>query len=127
LFSNGYVLALPWQQPPKSKQVRVIVRFQLSDGRVFEADRDILINTGPMVLPTPPGVTEPKWPGPELPPPKELIPAPKQPPVMPPANPVGPVLNSTSHWQAPRLSHAVKMHRPEPLYGNSDRPPAPPE
>jgi hypothetical protein len=43
LMSNGYSIVLPWQKWPTSSKLRVVVRFALSDGRVFEADKDVTI------------------------------------------------------------------------------------
>jgi hypothetical protein len=131
LLSNGYVLVLPWQQPPKTKQVRVVVRFQLSDGRMFEADRDVSVNPGLILLPGPntpsvnpglimvpapktPNVIEPVWP--DQP---EALPLPQQfkpggifvPP--PGAAPNGP---PAGVWQPPSLNGAVELLRPVSLY-----------
>jgi hypothetical protein len=120
LFSNGYVLVLPWQQMPKSKQIRVIIRFQLSDGRVFEADKDVTVNIGPMILPAPtaPIMTEPSWPG-SL----ESLPIPKEKSGMinPPA-PNAANVQSKSNWQPASLDGAVKMLQPVPLHGKSAAP-----
>jgi hypothetical protein len=52
LFSNGYVIVLPWQKCPTTKKVRVVARFTLSNGRVFEADKDVAIK--PPQIPPPP-------------------------------------------------------------------------
>jgi hypothetical protein len=43
LMSSGYSVILPWQKWPTSNKLRVVVRFALSDGRVFEADKDVTI------------------------------------------------------------------------------------
>ncbi len=40
LFSQGYQITLPWQQPPASSKLRVVARLQTLDGRTFEAERD---------------------------------------------------------------------------------------
>lgn len=95
LISTGYFVALPWQTLPTSDRVRVAVRLVTSDGRAYEADRDITVKppsmaiprgvlpmpqpappgTGVPRLPAPPSVREPLFPDPlprgaeELPPP----------------------------------------------------------
>lgn len=134
LFTNGYSLTLPLQQAPKNKNVRIIVRFQLIDGRVFEADKDITVNPGPMIIPNQPPMMPPADPnlspktsepvvpkfGEPLPTPKEYKQTPlpkdnKQPPA-PPGPLQGPIIQPTGNWQAPSLNGAVKMLRPEPLY-----------
>lgn len=139
MFTTGYVLILPWQQMPRMEQVRVVVRFELSDGRLFEADRDIRVRINPVVfrpappvkagapvvppdqvLPTPPKLRLP----PEQAPPPEKMPAPEQapppeqvPPAQsPPIELYGPSLQPAGHWYAPGLEGAVKLHRPIPLY-----------
>jgi hypothetical protein len=113
-FTTGYVLALPWQTPPHSTQVRVIARLQTDDGRQFEADRDVRVVLRPEILnekmpvpvPVIPSVPEPVTP---LPLPRPLD--------MPPPD-VGPMLPSTSArvpvagWQAPPLDGAVQLGRP---------------
>lgn len=73
LLTTGYVVVLPWQTPPRSENVRVIARLKLSDGRVFEADRDVRVRIG--AHPPRPGL--PPLDGPEipLPPPRKLDPA----------------------------------------------------
>ena len=50
-FSTGYILVLPWRECwPASEKVRLTARFTLTDGRVFEADKDIHIRLGPAGL-----------------------------------------------------------------------------
>jgi hypothetical protein len=41
LISTGYFVALPWQTLPSTDRVRVAVRLVTTDGRAFEADRDV--------------------------------------------------------------------------------------
>jgi len=76
LLSTGYQLVLPWKVQPTYSKLRVTARLTLSDGRVFEADKDVTIR-----LPTP---AEPK-PGPVLVPmePVPVIPEPDFPLFMP--------------------------------------------
>jgi hypothetical protein len=45
LFGSAYNLILPWQQSPATTQVRIVVRFT-SDGKTFEAERDVAIRLG---------------------------------------------------------------------------------
>src|SRR5207253_9733379 len=47
LLSSGYVIVLPWQHWPTSEKVRVVARFTLIDGRVFEADKDVTVRLTP--------------------------------------------------------------------------------
>ena len=43
LISTGYFVAVPWQTLPNSDRVRVAVRLVTTDGRAYEADRDIYV------------------------------------------------------------------------------------
>jgi hypothetical protein len=47
LLSSGYILVLPWQQWPASEKIRVVARFTLMDGRMFEADKDVTVHLIP--------------------------------------------------------------------------------
>ena len=71
LISTGYFVALDWQTFPTTERVRVAVRLTTTDGRAFEADRDITVR--PVV-----GARQPRVPvlphGDELPAPAELPP-----------------------------------------------------
>lgn len=89
LFNTGYVLNFRYKVFPSTETVRVIARFRMLDGRIFEADKDIRVrvvplkdrpHTGAPPL-LPPGVVPPRKPGRELPPPRE-----EKPPRMPPAD-----------------------------------------
>lgn len=53
LISTGYFVAVPWQNLPSSDRVRVAVRLTTTDGRAFEADRDVSVKV--VVLPRGPG------------------------------------------------------------------------
>jgi outer membrane murein-binding lipoprotein Lpp len=74
-ISTGYFVPVPWQTPPAFDHVRVGVRLVTTDGRAYEADRDVSVkpplpprgHVGPPPQPAP-GVT----PGPGVP----TIPAP---------------------------------------------------
>jgi hypothetical protein len=74
LFSTGYLLTFPWKVPPVTDKLRVVVRFQMLNGRVFEADKDVTIRVLPgarekrksLPLPLPlPAPPEPMPPGPQ--------------------------------------------------------------
>jgi hypothetical protein len=56
LLSSGYTFVLPWKNWPTSERVRVVARFILSDGRVFEADKDVPIRLTPAAQRKPPAV-----------------------------------------------------------------------
>src|SRR5262245_54775221 len=47
LFSTGYLLTFPWKVPPVTDKLRVVVRFQMLSGRVFEADKDVTVRVLP--------------------------------------------------------------------------------
>ena len=60
LFSTGYYVTLPWKSCPDMEKLRVVVQFQLSDGRLFEADKDVTVRVPPPSVrkpcpPAPPG------------------------------------------------------------------------
>jgi hypothetical protein len=80
-LSTGYFIVLPWKTWPSSEKLRVIVRFTLVDGRVFEADKDVTIRPTPVARqkiappPSPPADGGPSVePIPVLPPPRVLDP-----------------------------------------------------
>jgi hypothetical protein len=132
LFSTGYFLTLPWNSCwPTSEQVRVLVRLQTADGRLFEVDRDVRVRLaaepphekmppGEVLPPAPPRPVEP------LPPPRPVevptVPPPPPAPVTPADS--GPPLPSVSHrvnipadndWHPLPLEGAVQLRRPVPL------------
>jgi hypothetical protein len=47
LLSTGYALVLPWKVWPNNEKLRVAVQFQLPDGRLFEADKDVTVRLAP--------------------------------------------------------------------------------
>ena len=72
LISTGYFVPLPWQTLPSTDRLRVAVRLVTTDGRAFEADRDVNVrpphpprgNVLPYPQPAVPGVpTVPVPPG----------------------------------------------------------------
>jgi hypothetical protein len=140
-FSTGYILVLPWQAaPPHSEQVRVVARLQTSDGRVFEAERDVRVVLRPEVLrekmppaqgtpPAGPPTTEPPpaatppvpTPPAPVPPPPTLLPMPRKVEPVPPAegpalpSPTAATIEPVANWQAAPLDGAVLLRPPLPL------------
>jgi hypothetical protein len=106
LFSSGYVVTLPWKSWPTSENLRVVARLVLSDGRVFETDKDVKIHLPPGVHPEP---LEPK----ELFQPDEL----HMPRPLPEKGKTS--TNSgiapASDWQPVPLSDAAKLQAPVPF------------
>lgn len=47
LFGSAYALVLPWKNYPTQSKLRVIVQLQTTDGRTFEADRDVTVKLLP--------------------------------------------------------------------------------
>jgi hypothetical protein len=47
LLSTGYNLVLPWKVYPSQEKLRVVAQFALSDGRLFEAEKDITVHLVP--------------------------------------------------------------------------------
>lgn len=92
LLATGYFVALPWQTYPTTNRVRVAVRLTTTDGRTFEADRDVTVHPvarGGPALPYPvtPGVAYPSTPVVPSPGREPLLPGtppPGVPPVLPP-------------------------------------------
>jgi len=107
LISTGYFVAVPWQTLPSTDRVRVAVRLITTDGRTYEADRDVSVKPplpprgggnvlpypqpagpgGPGVptIPTPPGGRQPLFPDrpppgvpPAIPPGTEELPPPSE-------------------------------------------------
>jgi hypothetical protein len=97
LLTTGYVLNLPWKVWPSTEKLRVSAQFQLPDGRVFAADRDVTVrltplNQRPSIVPN----TSPN-------------PAPAFPPAPKPAHEGGPTL-----LPAPRPIDPAKPSTPAP-------------
>jgi hypothetical protein len=72
LFSTGYSLVLPWKVWPSNEKVRVVAQFTLSDGRVFEAEKDVMVRLVPAAHRKPTTGPPPAVDGPPLPPPRKL-------------------------------------------------------
>jgi hypothetical protein len=103
LLSTGYSLVLPWQMWPSSEKVRVVVRFKLEDGRLFEADKDVTVRVAPEHKRRMPPADA--IPSPELvPPPKEIWPP-------QPGKLQGPAPNSGWSDMPLSQSNSVTLHR----------------
>jgi len=50
LLSTGYFLIFPWQCPPSSARIRVVVQWVGPDGKPFEAERDVTVKPLPAAL-----------------------------------------------------------------------------
>ena len=78
LLATGYFIPLQWQQFPTQSKLRVAVRLTTTDGKVFEADRDISVKPqiGRIAPGVPPIGVPPAIPQgvEELPPPVGVIP-----------------------------------------------------
>jgi hypothetical protein len=102
LFNSGYMLTFPWKVQPSTEKLRVLARFQMPDGRLFEADKDITVRVMPEQrrpqLPAPAEVKPPA--------PAEMLPPPTPAPAPKPAEP-GPILT--------RGKHGVGLLRPVPM------------
>jgi hypothetical protein len=123
-LTTGYLFTLPWKNWPTTEKLRVTAQFQLPDGRMFEADRDVTVrlipaNQRPAVVPNntpepaPPSSPPPaKDGGPMLlPPPKRIEPA--MPDTPPPSDAVpGPFLGTS---RTTKESPAAEILRPLPL------------
>jgi hypothetical protein len=121
LLSSGYILNLPWKQYPHCDSIRVVARFIVGDGRVYETDKDTRAHVMPGAAGRPPEViTDPPTP----PPPSDSLPPPR---VFPSSNPSeGPLIlpSSKSEYRGPRPNTpwvpasppgSVRIGRPEPV------------
>jgi hypothetical protein len=138
LITTGYSVCLPWKVWPGTERIRVIARFQMLDGRVFEADKDVTIRIlpenkrkslplpapatetplppAPIPFTPPPSPPEPEKPPPDSPEPKSILPAPLPQAPLPPPMPVepdGPKLLQGRPTDAGPIK--VEMLRPTPL------------
>lgn len=133
LLTTGYVVNLPWKVWPSTAKLRVMAQFQLADGRVFEADKDITVrltpaNKRPVVVPD--AKSAPPAPQPEgekgpnlLPAPRSIEPGKSNTPPPPEATP-GPFLGASREktplnvWhkvEPPLAPPATEILRPVPL------------
>jgi hypothetical protein len=127
LLTTGYLLNLPWKIWPTNEKLRVTAQFQLPDGRVFEADRDVMvrllpINKRPAAVAPQTSPEKEERAAPPLPPKGEsgpmLLPTPRRiepakPDAPPPPDEVpGPFLGAARSTQEPP---AAEILRPVPL------------
>src|SRR5262249_31204654 len=90
LLATGYFLVFPWKVFPTTEKVRVLVQFTMPDGRVFEADRDVVVRVVPHAnRHVPPETPEERDPLPP-PPPVPRGSTPGSTPSVPPAPPMPP-------------------------------------
>ncbi len=116
LLSTGYSLILPWKAWPTTEKVRVVAQLTMSDGRMFEAEKDVTVRLVPAAsrkpLPEGPGDGD----GPALPPPRKLEGAAEPWWRTPPAKAGGP--EPAALWQqdnpAPMIN-AIEFRAPVPL------------
>lgn len=138
LLTTGYLLNLPWKAWPSTEKLRVTAQFQLADGRVFAADRDVNVrltpvnqrptvvpNTNPNPAPPPTGEGGPVL----LPAPRLIDPTKPAPPAPTDATP-GPFLGVSrvkpsppQKNEAPQESPPAEILHPVPL--EPDAPPIP--
>ncbi len=109
LLTTAYFLVLPWKNWPTCERLRVVAQFTLSDGRVFEADKDVTVHLPPTDSHTPvPDDLRP--PGTPAGPPLEPLP--------PPRKLVTPPAAAAVLWQSAKVSAtaaAVQVMRPIPI------------
>jgi hypothetical protein len=116
LLSTGYYLVLPWKVCPSNEKVRVIAQLTLSDGRAFEAEKDITVRLVPAAHRAPAPAPPDGWDGPALPPPRKVDGDSRGGWRSPPAKAAG--AEPAALWQSvkkPSLSDAVEIRAPVPL------------
>jgi hypothetical protein len=110
LLATGYYVVLAWKNWPANEKLRVIARFTLADGRLFEADKDVTIRLTPAAKRKPANV-----PSLEVVPvePETPLPLPQKSPVPigETGTPTGQV-NPAAAWHSPGLSRAVELLPP---------------
>jgi hypothetical protein len=113
LLSIGYMIELPWKIPPRVETIRVVARFTLPDGRIFETDKDLKIRLMPGAARRS-EMTAPESPmfraNPAGTPPSPILPTGNWSPVAQPSS-----IQQAGHWQAPPLRDAVQLGRPLPV------------
>jgi hypothetical protein len=97
LLSTGYSVSLPWKVWPTTEKLRIVAQLRLTDGRVFEADKDITIRVAP------PMQRRPSADKPEMQPIPDPTPVPekKDRPPLPVPTPDGPVVPEPSAYRGP--------------------------
>ena len=126
LLTTGYVVNLPWKVWPSAEKLRVTAMFQLADGRVFEADKDITVRLTPAnkrpapapdaspAFPPAPKPVEDSAPN-ALPAPRTIDPSRPAKPDSPPETVPGPFLGASRQSTAsPKLWHKVEPPPPPP-------------
>ncbi len=108
LFGSGYYVVLPWKIWPTSPTLRVVARLQLTDGRIFEAEKDVTVHL------TAPGPGKPFFmePPPLVPDAEILLPGPHT------FTAPGPDLGrkpTALPWQVAKESPLVEMLKPRPI------------
>ncbi len=122
LLTTGYVLTLRWKIHPATDKLRVVAQLRLTDGRVFEADKDITIrlpagakrSAAPPMPPADPVPVPDKTP---LPPPQPVDPSDADPVIEQPARGTAPAKESLAPtlWRAvrpPSVAPAAQILRP---------------
>jgi hypothetical protein len=97
LWSTSYTLVLPWKNWPASERLRVVARFTGTDGRVFEADKDVTVRLAPAARRAP---SLPETPTMQVPPPTP----PRAVPTLPPPRKVENKDISKAWWKVPEQS-----------------------
>ena len=117
LLSTGYYLVLPWKVWPSNEKVRVVAQFTLSDGRAFEAEKDITVRLVPAAHRAPPPPLPPQGvDGPPLPPPHILEGNDASPWHAPPPKPTeADPAASRPNGRKPSLIEAVEFRAPIPM------------
>jgi hypothetical protein len=118
LLGTGYFLTLPWKIPPATEKLRVVAQFRLTDGRMFEADKDVTVRL-------PPSPRRPMPPADDTLPPtreRDVLPPPQpvDPPKPPPPDPTGPSLDPSARGQPSPTEPGA------PVVWRAVRPPTPP-
>lgn len=134
LLTTGYLLNLPWKVWPSTEKLHVMVQFQIADGRVFQADRDVMVrptplNQRPTVVPNSSAAPKPEGDNgpPLLPAPrrvdptKPIPPPPVGDPPTPLPEPVPPPPKPSQPDELP-LEPAAEILRPVPLKSDSPTP-----
>jgi hypothetical protein len=116
LLTSGYYLVLPWKVCPSTEKVRVVAQFVLSDGRTFEAEKDVTVRLVPLANRPPPAFLPEAPEGPSLPTPRKVdespVPGWRAPPPRPAA---GDPAGQRQPPKKPSLVEAVEFRAPVPL------------
>jgi hypothetical protein len=114
LLTTGYVVTLRWKICPATEKMRIVAQLRLTDGRVFEADKDVTIRLPPAQKRS---VTQPM-------PPADPAPAtPQEKSTLPPPKPVDPPDSGPSIDQ-PAQGTTIQKDRLAPTVWRAVRPPS---